>query len=207
MNTVSGRTERVKMTQAVPAVFLVDVDDTLLENDRIQDLGASQRRRVERPNSIHLRSISWYLADYLFDRPYRGTLDVLKRFRARGPTTGMLSDGDIVFRPRQVGAPAFRKPREGHVLFYVHKKKALDDVQRRYPADCRVRVDAKLRILTVMKKAWGEHGTAVFLRQEKFAPDDPAPLASNRPPDNTVESIAGLLAGQRSIPSTTEVTR
>lgn len=53
------------------------MDDTLLENDRIEDLRAWQRYRVERLNNTHLLSMSWYRADYLFDHPYRGTLDVL----------------------------------------------------------------------------------------------------------------------------------
>ena len=86
--------------QVVPVVFLADVDDTLLENDRIEDLRASQRYRVERLNNTYLLSMSWYRADYLFDHPYRGTLDVLERLRAWGATTRMRSDGDIVFRPR-----------------------------------------------------------------------------------------------------------
>ena len=89
--------------QEVPVVFLVDMDDTLLENDRIEDLRASQRYRVERLNNTHLLSMSRYRADYLFDHPYRGTFDVLERFRAWGPTTRMLSDGDKVFRPRRLG--------------------------------------------------------------------------------------------------------
>jgi hypothetical protein len=114
-----------------------------------------------------------------------------------------------------LGAPASREPREGHLPFYVHQEKALDDIQRRYPADYRVRVDDKFRILTAMKKAWGEHRTTVFPCQEKFLSDRPAVLPSIGPPDITVESIADLLeqdlpdllAGQRSIPSTMEVTR
>jgi hypothetical protein len=65
-----------------------------------------------------------------------------------------------------------------------------------------------------MKKASREQRTSVFRCLEKFAPDA-AELASNRLPDVTVESIAdsleydlpGLLAGQRSTPSTTEATR
>ena len=101
------------------------------------------------------------------------------------------------------------------MLFHVHQEEARDDNQRRYPADYRVKVDDKLRILTAMKKASGEHGTTAFGCHEKFAADRPAVLASIRPPDITVESIAdlleydlpGLLAVQRSIPSTTEVTR
>jgi hypothetical protein len=82
-----------------------------------------------------------------------------------------------------LGASASRKPREGHVLSYVHQEEARDDIQRRYPADYRVKVDDKLRILTAMKKAWGEHGTTVFPCQEKFASERPAVLASIRPPD------------------------
>ena len=203
------------MTQVVPVVLLVDGDDRLPENDRIEDLGASQRYRVERTNNIHLLSMSWYLVDYPFaNLLYRGALDVVERFRAWGPTTGFFSDGDIVIRPRKVGAPASRKAREGHVLFYIRKEKALDEVQRRRPVDYDVIVDDKLRILTAMKKASGEHGATVFLCLEKIAPDRAA-LNSNRPPDDAVESIAdlleydltGLLAGQRSNPSTTEVTR
>ena len=101
------------------------------------------------------------------------------------------------------------------MLSYVHQEEARDDIQRRYPAAYRVKVDDKLRILTAMKKAWGEHGMTVFRCQEKFATDRPAVLASIRPPDITVESLAdlleydlpGSLAGQRSNPSTTEVTR
>jgi hypothetical protein len=69
------------------------------------------------------------------------------------------------------------------VLFYVHQEEALDDIQRRYPADYRVKVDDKLRILTAMKRGWGEHETTVFPCQEKFASDRPAMLASIRPPD------------------------
>ena len=76
------------------------------------------------------------------------------------------------------------------MLFYVHQEEARDDIQRRYRADYRVKVDDKLRILTAMKKAWGEHGTTVFPCQEKFAPDRPAVLASIRPPDITVKSTA-----------------
>lgn len=76
MSIVSGRTGRVKLIKS-PVVFLVDMDDTLLENDGIEDLRAGQRYRVERLNNTHLLSMSWYRADYLFDQTYRGTLDVL----------------------------------------------------------------------------------------------------------------------------------
>ena len=236
------------MTVMAPIVFLVDVDDTLLENDRIQDdlrnhlereygrecrdrywviqeqlmqelgyrdyLGALQRYRMEHPTDVRLLAMSSYLVDYPFaNRLYPGALDVLERFRAWG-TTVILSDGDVVFQPRKVERSGIREAVEGHVLIYIHKEEALDDVQRRYPADHYVMVDDKLRILTAIKNAWGERVTTVFPRQGKFA-HDPAVLASNPPADVTVERISDLLEyelprllpGQRSIPSMTEVTR
>ena len=86
--------------------------------------------------------------------------------------TVILTDGDIVFQPRKVqrsGNP--EKAVKGHVLIYVHKEKALEDIQRRYPAEHYVVVDDKLRILTAFKKAWGNRVTTVFPRQGQFALD------------------------------------
>ncbi len=45
----------------------------------------------------------------------------------------------------------------------------LDDVERRYPARRYVMVDDKLRILTAMKKVWGDRLTTVFVRQGHYA--------------------------------------
>src|SRR6185436_4580870 len=81
-----------------PVVFLVDVDNTLLDNDRIQDdlkrhlereyrdyLGALQRYRVEHLKDVHLMSMSSYLVDYPFaNRLYSGALDVIERLRTLG---------------------------------------------------------------------------------------------------------------------------
>jgi hypothetical protein len=41
-----------------------------------------------------------------------------------------------------------------HVLIYIHKEKALNDVERRYPAEHYVVVDDKLRILAAIKQFW-----------------------------------------------------
>ena len=170
-------------------VFLVDVDNTLLDNDRIQNdlkrhlerefgaasrdrywaileqlftdlgyrdyLGALQRYRVEHPQDIHLLSMSSFLVDYPFaNRLYPGSLDVLERFRSWGQTV-ILSDGDVVFQPRKVERSGIFEAVEGNVLIYIHKEEALDDVERRYPAEHYVLVDDKLRILTAVKKIWG----------------------------------------------------
>ena len=214
------------MTLPNPIVFLVDVDNTLLDNDRIQDdikrhldrefgvacrerywtileqlftelgyrdyLGALQRYRVEHPQDIHLLSMSSFLVDYPFaNRLYPGSMDVLEQFRAWGQTV-ILSDGDVVFQPRKVERSGIFEAVEGHVLIYIHKEKALDDVERRYPAEHYVLVDDKLRILAAIKKIWGDRVTTVFPRQGQYA-FDPSVVAACPPADLTVERIGNLL--------------
>jgi FMN phosphatase YigB (HAD superfamily) len=209
-----------------PIVFLVDVDNTLLNNDRIQDdlkrhlerefgaasrdrywaileqlftnlgyrdyLGALQRFRVEHPRDAHLFSMSSFLVDYPFaNRLYPGSLDVLERFRAWGPTV-ILSDGDVVFQPRKVERSGIFEAVEGNVLIYIHKEQALDDVERRYPAERYVLVDDKLRILDAVKRIWGDRVTTIFPRQGQYAHDSKA-IAGYRPADVTVERIGDLL--------------
>jgi FMN phosphatase YigB (HAD superfamily) len=214
------------MTLPSPIVFLVDVDDTLLENDRIQVdlqhhlerefgkacrdrywaiqeelfatlgyrdyLGALQRYRVEHPYEPHLISMASYLVDYPFaDRLYPGALDVLRRFRAWGRTV-ILTDGDVVFQPRKIERSGIFKAVDGHVLIYIHKEEALADVERRYPAQQYVLIDDKLRILTAVKKAWGNRVTTVLPRQGKFA-NDAQVIASYPPPDLSVACIGDLV--------------
>ncbi len=209
-----------------PVVFLVDVDNTLLNNDHIQDdlrqhlermfgaacrnrywaileelmtelgyrdyLGALQRYRVEHPNDIQLSSMSSWLVDYPFaNRLYPGSLDVIEQFRAWGRTV-ILSDGDVVFQPRKVERSGIAEAVKGHVLIYVHKELALDDVERRYPAQHYVMVDDKLRILTAMKKVWGEHVTTVFPRQGHYA-NDATTLAKYPAANISVERVGDLL--------------
>src|ERR1700756_2447562 len=207
-------------------VFLVDVDNTLLDNDRIQAdlgrhlerefgaacrdrywaileqlfnelgyrdyLGALQRYRVEHPKDIHLLSMSSFLVDYPFaNRLYPGSLDVIQRFRSWGQTV-ILSDGDVVFQPRKVERSGIFEAVEGNVLIYIHKEEALDDVERRYPAEHYVLVDDKLRILAAVKQYWGERVTTIFPRQGTFA-NDPKVVGAFPPADLSIERIADLL--------------
>jgi FMN phosphatase YigB (HAD superfamily) len=209
-----------------PIVFLVDVDNTLLNNDHIQDdlkrhlerefgaacrdrywaileqlfsdlgyrdyLGALQRFRVEHPRDTHLLSMSSYMVDYPFaNRLYPGSLDVLERFRSCGPTV-ILSDGDVVFQPRKVERSGIFEAVDGHVLIYIHKEEALDDVEQRYPAEHYVLVDDKLRILDAVKKIWGDRVTTIFPRQGQYAHDSKA-IAGYLPADLTMERIGDLL--------------
>jgi FMN phosphatase YigB (HAD superfamily) len=215
------------MTNLTPIVFLVDVDNTLLDNDHIQNdlkdhlereygsecrdrywiileelmqdlgyrdyLGALQRYRMEHPKDIRLLQMSSYLLDYPFaKRLYPGALDVLELLRSWGETV-ILSDGDVVFQPRKVERSGIYEAVRGHVLIYIHKEEALDDVQRRYPAKHYVLIDDKLRILTAVKGVWGDRVTTVFPRQGKFA-HDPDVIAADPAADITVERIGDLLA-------------
>jgi FMN phosphatase YigB (HAD superfamily) len=229
-----------------PIVFLVDVDNTLLDNDRIQDdlkrhlerefgpacrdrywaileqlfnelgyrdyLGALQRYRVEHPKDIHLLSMSSFLVDYPFaNRLYPGSLDVIGRFRSWGQTV-ILSDGDVVFQPRKVERSGIFEAVEGNVLIYIHKEEALDDVERRYPAEHYVLVDDKLHILTTVKKAWNSHVTTVFPRQGQYARDrnliaqcPSADLTVKRIGDLLDYDLPAILAGQQSVQIPQEV--
>ncbi len=231
-----------------PIVFLVDVDNTLIDNDRIQNdlkrhlerefgaacrdrywaileqlftdlgyrdyLGALQRYRVEHPQDIHLLSMSSYLVDYPFaNRLYPASLDVLERFRSWGPTV-ILSDGDVVFQPRKIERSGIFETVEGNVLIYIHKEEALDDVERRYPAQHYVLVDDKLRILTAIKKAWNSRVTTVFPRQGQYAQDrnmiaecPPADLTVNRIGDLLDYDLAALLGAPQRVQISEEVTR
>ena len=209
-----------------PIVFLVDVDNTLLDNDRIQNdlkrhlerefgpdcrdrywtileqlyselgyrdyLGALQRFRVEHPREPHLLSMSSFLVDYPFaNRLYTGSLDVLERFRSWGQTV-ILSDGDVVFQPRKVERSGIFEAVDGHVLIYIHKEEALDDVERRYAAEHYVLVDDKPRILDAVKKIWGGRVTTIFPRQGQYA-HDAREIARYPRADLTVERIGDLL--------------
>jgi FMN phosphatase YigB (HAD superfamily) len=234
------------MTPPDSIVFLVDVDNTLLDNDRIQNdikrhldrefgiasrerywaileqlfaelgyrdyLGALQRYRVEHPQDIHLLSMSSFLVDYPFaNRLYPASLDVLEKFRSWGQTV-VLSDGDVVFQPRKVERSGISEAVDGHVLIYIHKEQALDDVERRYPAKHYVLVDDKLRILDAVKKIWGDRVTTIFPRQGQYA-YDPNVIAACRPADFTVERIgdlvnyelSALFAGKQSVQTFSEV--
>src|SRR6476619_6208445 len=214
------------MRAHTPVVFLVDVDNTLINNDRIQEdlkrhierkfgveyrnrfwaiqeklfeelgyrdyLGALQRFRVEYPYEAHLVTAATFLVDYPFaNRLYPGALDVLEKFRSWGQTA-ILSDGDVVFQPRKVERSGIFEAVEGHVLIYIHKEEALDDVERRYPADHYVLVDDKPRILAAVKAAWGERVTTILPRQGQFALDQKV-LAGLPPPDIAIDHIGDLL--------------
>jgi FMN phosphatase YigB (HAD superfamily) len=214
------------MAQPYPLVFLVDVDNTLVDNDGIQQdlknhleqtygvaardrywriledlmvelgyrdyIGALQKFRVEHPREMELLAMSSYLMDYPFaERLYPDALAVLKRLRSLAPTA-ILTDGDVVFQPRKVEHAGLAKVADGNVLIYIHKEEALEDVERRFPAEHYVLIDDKLRILDAVKKIWGERVTTVLPRQGQYAHDAKV-MRALPPPDVTIERIGDLL--------------
>jgi FMN phosphatase YigB (HAD superfamily) len=211
-----------------PVVFLIDVDNTLLDNDRVQEdlkdhlecaygrvarerywriledlftelgyrdyLGALQRYRSEHPREVELLAMSSFLIDYPFaDRLFPAAIEVLEQLVGFGPTV-ILSDGDVVFQPHKVERAGLADAVGGRVLIYIHKEEALDDVERRYPADHYVIVDDKRRILAAAKQFWGERVTTVFARQGSYAQHD-STIGGFATPDRTIDHIADLLDG------------
>jgi len=207
------------------AVFLFDVDNTLLDNDAVQAdlsaflerrfgqtcrdrywalfeelrlelgyadyLGALQRYRLENLDDPQLLEVSSFLVDYPFaERLYPRALEALARCARLGRTV-ILSDGDVVFQPRKVQRSGLWDAVAGRVLIYLHKEQMLDAVERRFPAAHYVMIDDKLRILTAMKRIWGERLTTIFPRQGHYALD-PHELAAWPPADLAISRIGEL---------------
>lgn len=206
-------------------VFLFDVDNTLLDNDKVSDdlrrhltrevgaerqerywaifeelrqqlgyadyLGALQRYRVENPHDSHLLAVSYYLIDYPFaNRLFPGSIDAVEHTAAMG-TPVILSDGDVVFQPRKVRRSGLFEAFEGRALIYIHKEQELGEVEKLYPARHYVLIDDKVRILTAVKKIWGERVTTVFPRQGHYA--HAADVAKFPRPDISIERIGDLI--------------
>ena len=124
--------------------------------------------------------MSSFLIDYPFaNRLYPGALERSRHVCERGPTV-ILSDGDVVFQPRKVAA--FRLVgRGGGPRADLHPQGAHARRGRgALPGAPYVMVDDKLRILTAMKKVWGNRLTTVFPRQGHYA-FDPRRYRATRP--------------------------
>ena len=116
----------------------------------------------------------------------------MRRLRDFGPTV-ILSDGDVVFQPHKVERAGLSDAVDGRVLIYIHKEEALDDVERRFPAEHYVLVDDKPRILAAVKRFWGSRVTTVFVRQGSYARDQQT-VGALPPADVMIERIGDLLS-------------
>lgn len=209
-----------------PVVFLFDIDNTLLNNDRVTDdirhmliqhygtevsvkywelfeelrvelgyadyLGALQRYRTIAMHDARLLRISSWLVDYPFaNRLFPGSLDAIEHCKKWG-TVAILSDGDAVFQPRKADRSGLFEAVRRNVLIYIHKEDELAHVEKIHPAKHYVMVDDKLRILTAMKRIWGDRLTTVFVKQGHYALE-PDLLQKYPPADITIDRIGDLL--------------
>jgi hypothetical protein len=216
-------------SDAVPAhelVFLLDVDNTLLDNDRFgatlgdrldQSFGPAERARywkifVDRRERLGLADYLGTLqvfrtgldddprllgmSDFLLDYPfaqllYPKALAAIAHL-ATFALPVALSDGDVVFQPRKIQRAGVWDAVAGRVMIFVHKEKAMDLVQRRYPAAHYVVVDDKPNLLAAMKTALGARLTTIFVRQGHYAHDVQAHTELPAP-DRVIECIGDLL--------------
>jgi FMN phosphatase YigB (HAD superfamily) len=207
-------------------VFLLDVDNTLLDNDRfaadlganleqgfgaagrdrywalyakLRDelgyadyLGALQAFRAGLDDDPDLLQMSAFLLEYPFaQRLYPRALEAIAHLRTLGLPV-VLSDGDVVFQPRKVQRSGIWDAVEGRVLIYLHKQRALEAMQRRYPAAHYVMIDDKPQLLAAMKRVLGARLTTVFVRQGHYALES-ADTAIDPPPDLCIERIGELI--------------
>jgi FMN phosphatase YigB (HAD superfamily) len=210
---------------ATSTVFLLDVDNTLLDNDRfaadlraqltelfgqqecdrywslyeqLRDtvgyadyLGALQHFRRENDDRPGLLAMSSWLINYPFEKlVFPHALSVIEHLNTLGKAA-ILSDGDIVFQPRKIERAGIQQAIRGEVLIFVHKERALDVMQARYPAAHYVMVDDKPNLLAAMKQQLGDRLTTVFVRQGHYAAQ--ADMAVIQPPpDRVIERIGEL---------------
>jgi len=211
---------------ASEVVFLLDVDNTLLDNDRfgvdlgarleqafgadqrdrywailaalreelsyVDYLGALQKFRAGLDDNPDLLQMSSFILEYPFaEQLYPRALEAIAHLSTLGLPV-VLSDGDVVLQPRKIQRSGIWNAVQGRVLIYVHKERALDAMQRRYPARHYVMVDDKARLLAAMKRVLGQKLTTVFVRQGHYA-SEPAATAIDPPPDLEIERIGDLL--------------
>jgi FMN phosphatase YigB (HAD superfamily) len=207
-------------------VFWLDVDNTLLDNDRftadlsarlergfgaagrdrywalyatLRDqlgyadyLGALQGFSAGREDDPDLLQMSAFLLEYPFaQRLYPRAHEVIAHLRTLGLPV-VLSDGDVVFQPRKVQRSGIWDAVAGRVLIRLHKQRALDATQRRYPAAHYVMVDDKPQLLAAMKQILGARLTTVFVKQGHYALES-AGTVVDPIPDLRIERIGDLI--------------
>lgn len=214
------------MLAGMQVVFLLDVDNTLLDNDRFAAdlrahlerafgatgrdqylniyetlrsklgyadyLGALQAFRTGREEDPELLLMSAFLLEYPFaQRLYPQALQAIAHLHTLGIPV-VLSDGDVVFQTRKVQRSGIWDAVAGRVLIYTHKQRALEAMQRRYPAPHYVVLDDKPQLLAAMKQILGARLTTVFVRRGHYALQSTG-TAIHPPPDLAIEGPGELI--------------
>jgi hypothetical protein len=164
-------------------VFLLDVDNTLLDNDRFAaDFGV----RLEQEFGAAGRERYWALYAKLREAlGYAGYLGTLQAFRA-----GFDDDPDLLQMSGFLLDYPFAQRLYLHALETIAQR-AIEAVQQRYPAPHYVMVDDKAQLLAAMKQVLGASLTTVFVRQGHYARES-AGTAIDPSPDLAIERIGEL---------------
>ena len=177
------------MTQPPATVFLIDVDNTLLDNDRVI---ADLHTHLEENFGAESSARYWDALEALrTELGYVDYLGALQRYRAEESRRGMSDSRLLLMSGFLIDYPFADRLYPG-ALIYVHKEEMLDAVAQSHPAGHYVMIDDKLRILSAMKAVWGPRLTTVFVRQGHYALDAQA-IAAYAPADITIERIGDLI--------------
>jgi len=159
-------------------------------------LGALEKFRVGLDDDPGLLQMSSFMLEYPFaDRLYPRALDAIAHLSTLGLPV-VVSDGDVIFQPRKIQRSGIWNAVQGRVLIYVHKERALDAMQRRYPARHYVMVDDKAQLLAAMKRVLGQMLTTVFVHQGHYAAQSAAQSTNTviePSPDLEIGRIGDLL--------------
>jgi len=168
-------------------VFLVDVDNTLIDNDHIT---ADLKRHLERAIGRERQERYWAMFEELRgELGYADYLGALQRYRVAHPRDPHV----LTVSAFMVDYP-FANRLYPNALDVLERFRAwgptviLSDGGHHY-----LLVDDKLRILTAVKRVWEGRVTTVFVRQGHYA-HEPQVVATHPPADLTIERIGDLLA-------------
>jgi phosphoserine phosphatase len=198
-----GYEMRRRLVAATQVVFLFDVDNTLLDNDRVT---ADLKRHLEQTVGHERQENYWAIFERLRTQlGYADYLGALQRFRVEHPrdpqvltVSHFLVNYPFANRlfPNALDAvehvKQWRKAvilSDGDVVFQPRKIERSGLFEA---VDNHVLVDDKLRILTAVKKIWGPRVTTVFPRQGHYA-HDPHLLKNYPPADVTIDRIGDVL--------------
>ncbi len=194
-------------------VFLFDVDNTLIDNDRVQ---AHLSEHLEQTYGATTRDRYWQIfEDLRSELGYADYLGALERYRTEDlhrpevlRMSSWLVDYPFVDRlyPRALDAVKHVQQwgtavllSDGDAVFQPRKVersglwRAFEDRVLIYPAEHYVLIDDKLRILSAVKKIWRERVTTVFPKQGHYALD-PKVITEYPPADIELAKISDLLA-------------
>lgn len=203
--------------------FLVDVDNTLIDNDAVKaDLATRvgellgpgnaglfwstyeeirrERDVIDLPHTLErlgpllpdTRAFA-HVAALVFGYPYEkavypGARDAVDRMRSLGKVA-IVSDGDPAFQPAKIARAGFAD-RVDAIFITVHKERELARVMDEWPASRYVIVDDKQRILSSVKRSFGDRVYTLHVCQGHYAGDEDH--GSQPPPDRTADSIGDL---------------